>query len=158
MYDAYNKKRSKDLTVRQLKFCQYYLQEEGDIKSRVKTAAVAAGYSERCAWNSGNYILNQPHVQKFIRKHMKEIEKKVGDLLQWKTKKLVQITEICVPGDQTEGIDPKDINATAAISAIAELNKMHGDYAPTKTINALLTADVDKEQLDYLIEQHKREF
>lgn len=145
----YNSHRSKQLTMKQLKFCEAYIENGGDSRK----AAIEAGYAESSASVSANYQLNQPNIQKFLKSKMKPVEKKIGITFEWKMKKLKKIVDNKIP-DDSEIIE----DASVAIQAIAEMNRMQGDYAPTKSINANLNVEADKEQLDLLIEEHRREF
>lgn len=65
---------------------------------------------------------------------MQDVYEKLGITVEWKAKMLKKCAERCMPEDEGKRIRP-----TGMISAISELNKMQGDYEPTKTE---ITADV----------------
>jgi hypothetical protein len=59
---------------------------------------------------------------------------------EWKVKKLVELVELCTPSDAETH---KETNPGSTISAISELNKMQGHYAPDRTVNANMNIESD---------------
>lgn len=66
---------------------------------------------------------------------------------EWKIGKLVKIINLNVPDDENNiSSDPGSVKRYqfgAALGAIAELNKMQGHYAPSKSVNLDIKADAD---------------
>jgi phage terminase small subunit len=143
------------LTEKQLKFCESYLTNGHNSIAALKTA----GYSIKCTSDGARAIMASRSVQDYLSKRIKAVEEKEQITFDYKIKKLKQIVELSVP---SEAITKEDINASAAISAISELNKMQGHYSAEKHANLNLVVDADiaqaKELMAQLLQQYKREF
>ena len=112
--------RMKKLTAKQKVFVDEYL-----IDFNATRAALAAGYSKGTASDSGFENLQKPNVQEAIRL---EQDKRKETTLVTAEMKIQALWEMTLEARGNE-----DINA--AKGCIAELNKMQGDIAPTKTEN-----------------------
>jgi phage terminase small subunit len=134
---------SNGLTTMQMKFCNHYLANG----HKANLAAETAGYKSK-ALNKGDQVLKHPLVQKYLANRIKQLQKNVEVTVDWKMGKLVNITE------RTEDGKPQ-----VAISAISELNKMQGHYAPTQVQQTNLNLDLDvlklKEINDLVNEKQK---
>jgi hypothetical protein len=152
---AYERKKQRDnleqpLTVKQSLFVSTLL-ETGDYGK----AATASGYR-----GIRNYYSLPPRLKKEIDKLTnKAMEKSMTDL-EWKIKKLKRIADVAMPDsfNNLDDFEKKLINPNASISAVAELNKMQGDYAPVKTETTNVLVDAQNEEIDSLIEEAKKEF
>lgn len=107
-------------------------------------AAVTAGYSRKTARIQACNLLKRENIRTAIaeedKKIVTSIKKSVKGSASWKRRKLVKIAD-----QLSDVIDFK--NAKAIIGAIAELNKMDGDYAPEKVLNANLNVDTDLQKV-----------
>ena len=131
-------KRSDTLNNRQQRFVDEYLANGG----KAYPAAIAAKYSEKYAKAQSHKLLVNVGIAKAIKEGQSELKKDLGITAEWKRDQLRNIIVNCSNViEQPKGrgddvamvkamIDPK-----AAISAIAELNKMDGDLATIKTEN-----------------------
>lgn len=138
-----------ELTKKQKLFCLEYLANGYNATQ----AAIKAGYSAKTARNIGNENLTKPAIKEFIEKRMKKIEEKIEATIEWKVKMLKTCAEKCLQGEaDRDGL----IHPSGIVSAIAELNKMQGHYAPEKSIN--VHADADAEETSSLIKQYEREY
>lgn len=129
------------ITAQQLRFCRRFLAngfQPGE-------AAQFAGYRTKNYPNVGRSTLNQPSVKYFIRKEMSAMNEELKIDFEWKMRKLKLAVDYSIP-DCIES--PDDLkNLKSGISAISEMNKMQGDYAPVKTVNAnMLGHEEDKEK------------
>lgn len=119
----------------------------------VKQAALTAGYSESYSHVHSYKLLAHPIIQKKIEKACRIVEASQNRVLQItihdKAKKLLRIIDDILPDDG----EPKREYYKDAISAMKELNKMQGDYAPDKRLN--LTVDATRERLEEARKQYK---
>ena len=123
---------------RQQRFVDEYLANGGNAAQ----AALSAGYSESYARKRSKELLANVGISDAIKAGQSEIKKDLGITAEWKRDQLKKIIESCsgvieIPKGKGDDaalvktmVDPK-----AAISAIAELNKMDGDLAAIKTEN-----------------------
>jgi hypothetical protein len=143
----------KKLTMKQDLFVRSYLENNGNATQ----AAITAGYSKKTAYSIGGENLSKPEIvheiNKLQNKVMKKVEDKVKVTYEWKVQKLKDLIEKCATG---EGFKDGWINASGLVSALSELNKMHGDYAPEKRINTNVNIEM-KAQVDKLIKVYEKE-
>lgn len=151
--------RNHVLTVRENLFCKHYL-----ITLNAKEAAILAGFSKKTAHVLGARLLKKPKVRKKIRATLLSLERRLDitidkkiDLL-WKTAlRCYGLTdeeaEKLKRGEKVHAIF--DFDANAMVNVVAEINKMQGHYAPTKTIN--LNAEASAEKVDEYIEKYERD-
>lgn len=124
---------SKEMSMKQRLAVEEYI-KTGDRKA----ALTKAGY----AFPSHQHaVLKSPSVEKFIAQQISESANRIGVNLDWKMKMLKLIAVKCVNEEDPE---IKASLAHAAISAISELNKMQGHYAPQVNINQNLNESVSK--------------
>ncbi len=109
--------RSK-LTVKQEKFINAYL-----YLGNATQAAIQAGYSPKSAHSTATEILQYPAV---IERKAELLAKTAPAEEMSLEERRVRLSEIA----KAEFREP--ITAKESILAIAELNKLHGDYAPEK--------------------------
>ena len=97
-------------------------------------ACIAMGYPKRVAMVGHVAFLNTEHFQKMMHEYNVEIQKKHLLDFEYKLQKIKRIIDLCVPDD---AVHYKECNITGALGAIAEANKMQGDYRqPEKIIGA----------------------
>ena len=105
-----------------------------------KHALLECGYSPVSAKNPQR-ILQSDGVKQEIEEAQKKLRAKIAKDYEWKYNKLKRVINEYIPD---EGELVKE-NVKTAITAIAELNKMTGDYAPDKRLQ--LTVDHTKGKL-----------
>jgi phage terminase small subunit len=147
-----DKDPNKELSARQKKFCFYYVYQ-------AKTAVEAyaeAGYKIKngnCARSASNQLLQEPKIKKFVADELHKIRLETKVTFQWKEDKLRECIEACMQTDNKGRL----FDAKAAISAISELNKMHGDHAAEKRVNINFN-DPDLNKVRELTVQYEREY
>lgn len=127
------------------RFCEEYL--SNGFKAR--EAAIAAGSKETSAALNACRWMKHKEVIDYIRMRTTQLREKCDITREWKMQKLKLCIEssIIKVNDVETAIDPKTI-----ISAVGELNKMQGDYAPEKHEHDI------SENLDELLQQYRRAF
>jgi len=107
------------LTVKQEKFCVNYFESGNATK-----AAIIAGYSSKTA----RFIAAENLTKPLIIERLNELQKAVASQkilsVVERKEKLSEIANTAIKSDM--------VTPDNAIRAIAELNKMEGDYAPSK--------------------------
>ena len=111
----------KALTSKQNNFVNEYL-----VDSNATQAAIRAGYSSRCAREIGCENLAKPYIKSQIELEQKKRQLACEYSFNMKLRLLWEIVQ--------EAYEAKKY--MVVIRAIAEMNKMQGDYAPTKTENS----------------------
>lgn len=101
-----------------------------------------AGYSEIYAKTRSISLLDKPAIKKQIAKAFDRAEHRLTLTWEWKLNILRRIIVSIIPEDETLPIKTEHIKS--AIAAIAELNKMHGDYAPEKRLSMTVDATQSK--------------
>ena len=107
---------SKRLTTKQERFCLEYF-----TSNNATQAAIKAGYSQKTSLSIGSDNLRNPIIQQrlFELRHALESPSIVS-----KAERLEKLSELVREGYKTP------ITAKEKVFAIAEVNKMLGDYAP----------------------------
>lgn len=122
----------KNLSDKHRRFCEEYIIDFNGAK-----AAVRAGYSKKTANRTAYRFLKDEliaqEVDRLKKKFNEALEERMEITIEWKMEKLKAIIDDAMHKmeDNNGLIKPTDLKA--AISAIAELNKMQGSYAPTVT-------------------------
>ena len=118
-------------------------------------AAIACGYSSKTAHVASSRLLKDSRVQEFIKSHAQKVEKAAGASYEWKVQKLIETIEKCMAGmEDKDGL----FRSNGVISAISELNKMAGDYAPTKTESKSLSVTAPIEEVQKIMDSYKKEY
>lgn len=141
-----------DLTPKQRIFIREYLANNG----HGTNAALTAGYSVHSAHTTSTDLLKNPKIQKEIYRLTKQKLEKADVTFDWKVKMLKSLIENCASGNNT-----KDdvIHPSGVVSAIAELNKMQGHYAPEKTLTTNVNVELEEdENIDNLIDMYRRDY
>ena len=126
-------------------------------------AVIKSGYSPNTANQNAWALLNKSKIKSEINRLRpiirQEMEKMATDevlvTVKWKMEKLKEIVERCMAGDADK--DGK-LHPSGAIGAISELNKMQGHYSPDKVLTTNVNADLEKDQVDELLDLYKKEF
>lgn len=105
------------LTPKQRKFVKYYVESGNATK-----AAIKAGYSENCATEIGSENIRKPNIERAIKEEQRRIDAEHDVSVGWRLEMLKAIVQ--------EGASGSSLSA--AVSALAEINRMTGGHAPTK--------------------------
>lgn len=117
----------KDLSLRELKVCTHYLKTCDKYESMIY-----GGYTHSTAKNGAYIVFNRPRVKKYLEEKMREAAEGAGMSISYRFNKLRKATELCIP----EGAEHhEECNIKDGLDAIDTVNKMCGDYAPTKSVN-----------------------
>lgn len=119
----------------QYSFVSNYIKNGFDAKH----AALDAGYSYSYAHVQAHKLIEQPNIKAYIEKAQNKAISKLSNDYIWKVNKLKRIINEFVPDTGKLGK-----NAKIAISAMMELNKMHGDYAPQKSMNLNVNSTLER--------------
>lgn len=130
--------KNQTLTQKQYNFVLKYI-ENG---FNAYQAAIAAGYSHNYSRIKAHLLLNHPSIKERLNDAYKQAQNNLEITFEWKLKKLKRVANL-VPDNPNEPVSLH--TAKVAIAAIAELNKMQGDYAPDKKLN--VTVNATKERL-----------
>ncbi len=147
-----SEKKLQKLTEKQELFIRHYLTNG----QNGNQAAIAAGYNKKNARIRASQLLTCDNV----KKRLQEIQERKGESLKFtyenKLKMLAEMAKKCMTGDNMPNGNSHPSGLTSCIS---EMNRMQGDYAPTKTLNANLNADAkDFDQLDQMLSLYEKDF
>ena len=127
-------------------FCRHYVKNGLD---KLKESMISAGYSPEYIKKKSKALLYSDNVQDYLRPYYKEAESKVLAMndegtttFAYKVNKLKQVVDAYIDNPDKHSTE----RVSVAIKAIAELNKMQGDLAPTK--NANINVNVNAKQLN----------
>jgi phage terminase small subunit len=124
----------KQLTQKQYNFVNHYITNGFNAAK----AACDAGYSEKYSYAQAYSLVNHPAISEHLKNAYQSAEKETEVTFAWKINKLKQIITAFENS-------PLSQDAKVVIAAIAELNRMTGDYEPSKRVS--LTIDTTKERL-----------
>lgn len=117
----------KQLSPKEYEFAQNYIKNGFNAYQ----AALTAGYKPEYAKKYSYKIIQRPAIQGVITKAVQRIDQKLGVTIEWRVNKLKAIINAVIGDDGTHDKQYyKD-----ALKAIAEINKMSGDYAPDKRLS-----------------------
>ncbi len=102
--------------------------DEYMVDQNATRAAIAAGYSPKTARAQGCRLLTNADIAPEIRARQNKLSRELNITAQDKRAKLWQIAQFCGEVIETPEGDLRMRNPRAATAAIAELNKMDGDY------------------------------
>jgi len=136
-------KQDKPLTQLQHNFVMNYIKNGFN----AYRAALDAGYSESFATVQSSRLPSHPAIKPRLEKALARVEDqliaKLGITYEWKARKLKRVVDKFIPDDDEEVMIADRVKV--GLSALAELNKMQGDYAPDKRLS--VTVDTTKEKL-----------
>lgn len=132
-------------------FALEYLSNGGDATE----AAIKAGYSAKTARVAGSRLLHDARVQSYMKKHVEKTEQAAGATFEWKVKTLMDVVDKCMKGEEDKD---RLFKSQGVINAIAELNKMMGDYAPTKVESKSLTVTAPIEEVQKIMDSYKKDY
>lgn len=132
---------AKPLTEKQIRFTKEYIANGFNAKQ----AALEAGYSQGVAEHATKIIKNNSIIKETIIHAREQANRNAlddcGASYKARVMKLWRVVEDIIPDNG----DIRQQHVRNAISAMAELNKMGGDYAPDKSLR--LTVDMTKQKL-----------
>jgi len=121
----------------QYSFCSEYIRNGFNAHQ----AALTAGYSPTYAKFKAPALVHKPQIVERMESALRRVEHKLEVSFEWRVNILKRIVNDVVPQDGTE---PRRAHYKVAIQALAEINKMYGDYAPEKRMNMTVNATLDK--------------
>lgn len=131
------------LTDKQEKFIQEYL-----LDLNATQAAIRAGYSAKTATEQASRLLANVKVSERVAEYQREQKEKFTVSFQEKQELLLKIAtygiDFKIAGGQdqdAEDLKLQQINPSASVAAIKELNLMSGDHAATKVEATVNSAD-----------------
>jgi phage terminase small subunit len=139
------------MTLKQRLFCEHYLANGYNATQAVRDAGYKCKKDVfRCIATEN---LSKPIIKQYLGERMKEAIEKVGVGIEYRLKVVKDVIGACMDGSASKDCV---VYADGALKGVAELNKMTGDYAPTKTE----TKDTSDpcEGMDTLIAQSKNEY
>lgn len=137
----------KPLTEKQYSFVTNYIKNGFNAYQ----AARDAGYSEYFARTKTLTLVEHPNIKHRIEKAFQKVEQRIEVSFDWRINKLKRLIDAIIPDDTTKAINVRQ--GKTAIAAMAELNKMFGDYAPDKRLS--VTVDATKERLQEARRQYE---
>jgi phage terminase small subunit len=149
------------LTQKQIKFCEEFLKNGWNANA----AARAAGYKggnpltiKQGIKGRVTELMDNPRLVGYLQERVKEMTDELQLPLDYIMRKLKWVIDHCIDED-------KDINKellAPGLSAIREVNAIHGNYAAEKRINISVDGDKHIEHVKRLmekaIEEHKQEY
>lgn len=142
----------KELDPRRKKFAVEYLTNGLNASAAARSIGCTGGY----AIKRGCELLRNSKVQNYIRQNLELVEKKLDVTLEWKIKKIKKVIDNAIPDDEEQAFIAE--HARVGLMGISELNKMQGDYAPLKNINANLNSEVDGNILYDLVKKYDKDY
>lgn len=155
------------LSTRRRKFCRAYLISGCDARQALR----AAGYkttNDDGARKQVYQLFQSPGVKEYYSELVKRMEEREGLTLDFLYKTLREIIDICVPEFKEDSATQEEKaaravwiseNVSGCVKAIAEINKMQGNYAPAKTDNNNNNSNknAEIEDIQALIKQFERD-
>lgn len=122
------------LTQRQYEFTKNYIANGFNAQK----AALDAGYTNDYARSKATNILTNPVVEHAIHTAYTQANGQLALTWEWKLRKIARVVNECIPDDITVKLCTHKMKV--GLAAIAELNRMSGDYAPIKKLSVNLDA------------------
>ncbi len=120
---------------------------------------------EECAANAGlatseaaiENLFARPAVARDLKDSITEQSKILGITRSWKLNKLKRVVDDFIP-DYEDELDP--IKVRVALVAMADINKLQGDYAPDKSIHVNANLQLDEESVlaQKIVEKLKKKY
>lgn len=130
-----HKYRARDLTERQILFCELYLAD-----GLAGRAARQAGY--KSPTKSANHLLKCKRILKYLNMRQKQVVS-MSMTFEYKMSKLATIIDRTIPEETDNSDKIVKTDYKTGITAIAEANKMSGHYAPTQVQEVTVQASID---------------
>ena len=130
----------KPLTQKQRSFVLNYISNG----LNARQAALTAGYSDNVALIKGSKMTNHPLIRNEIEKAYNTIDRQRAELMLAVDERVRILSAIIYDIVPKDGSEPKREYYKDALKAIAELNKMSGDYAPDKRLSVTVDATKNK--------------
>lgn len=110
------------MNQRQLIFCNEIFKG-----TNITDAAIIAGYSKKSAYSIGSELMKNPEITRELGKRNTQLQAKLeANQVMSKEERMSKLSEIAKMDVE------KPVKPGAITSAISELNKMDGSYAPEK--------------------------
>ena len=138
--------RCRDLSVKQMRFVAAV--KAGFTASR---AAAEAGYKK--AERDGSRLMQTARIKKYLAKH--RIKSEVRITKERVLEKLITVVDKTIKDDETSEIDVQ--LAKVGITALSEISKIEGYYAPTQTQNLNVNADATIEDIRNVRNEYKKD-
>lgn len=113
-----------------------------------RASAIKVGYKAHSAGIKGKELLKDERVVKTLAALTRRAVKKEIATVEWRKETLQRIADT----------NADKASASLSIAAIAELNKMSGDYAPTRTESKNLNIESDLTKVRELLAEHKKDY
>jgi hypothetical protein len=129
--------RRKSLTNKQKQFIAQYIANGFNAKQ----AAVTAGYSMNYLKAKGYDLMSHPEVARKIDEAYVKVHGTHGTIeltWEWKLRKIARVINEFIPDDESVKLNSAAVKV--GLFAMAELNKMTGDYAPIKKLSVNVDA------------------
>ena len=149
------------LTVKQKKFCDYYIE-----LGNATEAAMKAGYSKKTARQTGNENLTKPYIKSYIDEKMKEIEDKqiakAEEVLKYLTSVMkgeeseeVVVTENIGNYESKARIVEKQVSAKERIRAAELIGRRYSLFTDKVEVDGKVDTGLNK--LDSILDQLKED-
>lgn len=140
------------MTEKQARFVELYLNNGEDATS----AAIEAGYKQGNVAGQVHALMNNPRIINQIEaRKMAQMtvtnpeEYKLN--YDYKLQCLYDLIQMALDGKTNKH---GTINGELIVKAIAEANKMQGDYAPTKSVTTNISSQIDRKELMDLVQNY----
>lgn len=142
-------KENNKLSLRQMRFCQEYIRNNGNATK----AAIFADYAPKSAATTAMRLLKREYITDYIHQLHDQAMARVGFTLDYKYELIKNCTDVLLKKIEK---DPRDGTIKALLAVLAETNKMAGHYAPDQSINQsnvilaeAITEEIQKLQKPY---------
>lgn len=139
------------LSVRDINFLDALMKHNGNVSK----AADEVGYNPKHGDVLAKRVFANPEAQVYITAQHEKTAAEFRWTYEEKMQTLKRITELAVPAT-AESI--KDTLPGAAIQAIAESNKMQGDYSAEKRVNVNVNVDPDLQAVLDIVGKFENEY
>ena len=116
-------------TYKQRQFVDEYIRNGGNGTQ----AAISAGYSEHSAHAIACETLKKPYVKEAIEQRRADLNAMSKVSVEWRMEMLQKAAELGLDVFMDKDGNARPNSISGSVSAIAEINKMTGAHAPTKT-------------------------
>lgn len=139
------------LTDKQIRFVDEYM-----IDFNATQATIRAGYSKKAARQQGSTLMSYPYIQQAVAQRSEVLKAKTDTDAEWKRLQLRKLVDEGME-QYTNGTDNKAAHGAMVVKALAELNKMDGDYQPSKQLVGIVSQDPVADLLDEIVANAKRD-
>jgi len=149
------------LTVKQTHYAYERVRNGNKKKEAYLFAYDAENMSDGAISKEIHTLENNPLITQLVDSIQKDSQKALGATVEWKKAKLMQIaeyglTEELVSENEEDEAKLRQINPSASVSALKELNAMDGDHAAVKSKMVVENRNFSPER--EILEEAKRRF